>query len=103
MPLSFLASFFALNVDGFPRSVDGGVEFGLPWVAGLICKLNSLGISLSFAYIADFEYSWCDCGIRRAFRDRSLLLRRAEWKRTSSQPAAPFVQAIYISGILDDF
>jgi hypothetical protein len=49
MPLSFLASFFALNVDGFPRSVDGGVEFGLPWVAGLICKLTFLSISLSFA------------------------------------------------------
>jgi len=102
MPLSFLASFFALNVDRFPHSVDGGVEFGLPWVAGLICKLNSLRISLLFAYLADFEYSWLDYGICRAFRDRSLPLRRAERKRTSSQPATLFVQAVYISGTLAD-
>lgn len=39
MPLSFLASFFALNSDQFPRSIGGSTEFSLPWVAGLICTL----------------------------------------------------------------
>ncbi|KAH8647039.1 hypothetical protein BGZ60DRAFT_230105 [Tricladium varicosporioides] len=38
MPLSFLASFFALNIDKFPRSTGGSTEFSLTWVAGLICK-----------------------------------------------------------------
>src|SRR3954471_2223856 len=102
MPLSFLASFFALNIDGFPRDVDGGVKFGLSWVSCLICKLNSLSMSSSFAYIADFEYSWCDYGIRRAFRDWSLLLRRAEWKKTSSQLAASILQSIYTTDFVVD-
>ena len=47
LPLSFLASFLALNVKQFPRT-EAGQQFSLRWVAGIICKRASdmMGIGI---------------------------------------------------------
>ena len=96
MPLSFLASFFALNVDRFPRSLDGGVEFGLPWVAGLICKFPDIYLLISYIHLT-IKYSRCHRGVRGAFRHWRVLLRCSRRKRTSSQLVTSLIEANCLS------
>lgn len=38
LPLSFMASFFALAIDKFPKGEDGNTRWPLSYICGLICK-----------------------------------------------------------------
>jgi hypothetical protein len=39
LPLSFMASFFALGIDAFPQDAEGNTSWPLSYVSGLLCKL----------------------------------------------------------------